>query len=315
MKKKKAIFTYDFGEANKKIIEDMGYDFLYPSEDLFQLSPEMMDAEVMVCYDPFSKIDCTKMPNLKWIQLVSKGINHVPENLRDRGLLITNNTQTTSIPIGEWIVTFILELFKDTRGFIRKQDKSQWEQNRDVMEVYGKTIGFLGTGRIAREAARRLKAFDATVIGVNEVDATQDYFDQIYGLDGLEELFGRCDAIVSTLPATDSTYHMINEKTIAQMKDGVCLINVSRGAVVDTDARVRANQHGKFRGIALDVYEQEPLPADHPLWKMENVIMTPHNVMWSDLYYVRCFDTVYKNFVKYCNNEPLNDIVDFVRGY
>lgn len=315
MSKRKAIFTYDFGPENAKKIEDLGFEVLLSLEDIFQPTPEMLDAEVMVCYDPFPKLDFSKMKNLKWIQLVSKGINHVPVELRKSSLLITNNTQTTSIPIGEWIVTYLLEIFKDTKGFYRKQDQKLWEQNRGVLEVYGKTVGFLGTGNIAREAAKRLKAFDATVIGVNEVDATQDYFDQIYGLKDLEEFYGRCDAVISTLPSTDMTYHMINAEAISQMKDGVTFVNISRGSVVDTQALIQAAKAGKFRGIGLDVFEVEPLPADSPLWTLENVILTPHNVMWSDLYYVRCFDTVYKNFVKYCKRETLNDIVNFARGY
>lgn len=311
----KAIFTYEYGPENMRKIEDLGVEIVYSPEDCFQPSPEMEGAEMIVCYDPFQKIDLAKMGSLKWIQLVSKGVNHVPEVLRDSGKLITNNTQTTSIPIGEWIVTYILNAFKDLKAFNRHQLSREWIQERNVREIFGKTIGILGTGNIAREAAKRLRAFDAKILGVNTSGSSREFFDEVFCFDSMDAFWGRCDVIVSTLPSTPRTYHIINEKTIAQMKDGVTIVNISRGSVIDTEALLRANERGKFYSVSLDVFEEEPLPKDSPLWTTENIFVTPHTVMWSDLYYERCFDTVYKNFVKYLKGEPLNDLVDFAKGY
>lgn len=315
MEKRKAVFSYDYGAENMKKIEDLGFEILYSDENNFHATPEMLDAEFIVCFNIFDRINYHEMKNLKWVQLVSKGINHVPEDLRNGDVIITNNSETTSVPIGEWIVTFILEIFKDTRGFIRKQDKALWSQNQVVLDLYGKTVGIIGTGRIAREAAKRLKAFECRVIGVNHTGSAKDNFDKVYSIEELDQFWPQCDAIVSTLPATPETFHLINEESIAKMKDGVALVNISRGSIIDTEALMKANRAGKFLGIALDVFEQEPLPADHPLWKMENVIITPHNVMWSDNYYQRCFEAVYNNCRHFAAGEPLDDVADFVKGY
>ena len=315
MADKKIVFTYDYGAENMQKIRDLGIDIVFSDEDSFQASPEMMDADAIVCFNIFSKIDYHSMKNLKWIQLVSKGINHVPQDLRDGKIVVTNNSETTSVPIGEWIVTFILEIFKDTREFIRKQDQGLWSQNQLVLDLYGKTVGIIGTGRIAREAAKRLAAFDCHIIGVNHSGAAKPNFEKVYSIDELDDFWPHCDAIVSTLPATEETFHLINAESISKMKDGVALVNISRGSIIDTEAMMEANRNGKFLGIALDVFEQEPLPSDHPLWKMKNVIMTPHNVMWSDNYYQRCFEAVYNNCRHFAAGEPLDDVADFVKGY
>ena len=315
MADKKAIFTYDYGPVNMQKIRDLGFEIIYSDENDFHASPEMMDADAIVCFNIFDRIDYHSMKNLKWVQLVSKGINHVPQDLRDGSVVITNNSETTSVPIGEWIVTYILEIFKDTRGFIRKQEQGLWSQNQMVLDLYGKTVGIIGTGRIAREAAKRLAAFDCRILGVNHSGAPKANFDQVFSIDRIDEFWPQCDAIVSTLPATAETFHLINAETIGKMKDGVALVNISRGSIIDTEAMMEANRNGKFLGIALDVFEQEPLPSDHPLWKMENVILTPHNVMWSDNYYQRCFEAVYNNCRHFAAGEPLDDVADFVKGY
>lgn len=311
----KAIFTYDYGQENMQKLRDLGVEIVYSPEDEFEYRPEMDGAEAIVCFNPFNKVDFSKMDSMKWIQLVSKGVNHVPENLRNCGKIITNNTQTTSIPIGEWIVTYILNAFKMIKTFYGHQSRHEWIQEHEVKEICGKTIGILGTGNIAREAAKRLKAFDATIIGVNTTGKPKEFFDEVYSFDTMEPFWGRCDVIVSTLPSTDRTYHIINADTIAKMKDGVTLVNISRGSIIDTEAMLQANAQGKFYAIALDVYEKEPLPDDSPIWSAENILATPHTVMWSENYFERCFETVYANFAKYVKGEPLNDVVDFAKGY
>lgn len=312
----KAVFTFQYGDENMKKIEALGYEVVYVPEGKIEDPTPLLDAEVLVCFNPFNQLDLTKMGNLKWIQLVSKGIGHVPQDIvKTQDIRVTYNARATSIPIAEWIVSYILQIFKKAKTFYRQQDKKEWKAHQDILEVYGKTIGFLGTGRIAREAAKRLKAFDAKILGVNTRKAAEEHFDEIYGMDDLAAFYSRCDVVVSTLPGTDKTFHMLDAKAFSQMKDGVTLVNISRGSVINTEDLIVALKAGKFRGVALDVFEQEPLPAESPLWEMEDVIITPHTVLWSDLYDGRVFDAVYNNLKNFKENKELNDMADFVKGY
>lgn len=314
---KKLLVTFPNYNAEKvKKIEQLGYELIYRDETTVTYDDTLQDVEVIVGFNPFPTLDIMEMKNLKWIQLVSRGINHVPvEKIETKNILVTHNVQATAIPIAEWIVTYLLSIFKNTKAFIRKQDKKVWENDRDVLEIYGKKIGFLGTGNIAVQAAKRLKAFDAEIYGVNRSKPKPEYFDAVYKMDEADRIFKECDVIISTLPNTSNTYHVINEEAFQKMKKGVTLINISRGSIIDTAALIKHLKAGLFRGVALDVFEQEPLPQDSELWDFENVMITPHNVLYSDLYDERVFDMVYGNLKAYINGEtPINQ-ADFKKGY
>lgn len=314
---KKLLVTFPNYDAQKvEQIEALGYELIYRDEGSVTYDDTLKDVEVIVGFNPFPTLDIMKMDNLKWIQLVSRGINHVPvEKTEAKNLLVTHNVQATAIPIAEWIVTYLLSIFKNTKSFIRNQDKRVWENNKDVLEICGKKIGFLGTGNIAVQAAKRLKAFDAVIYGVNRSKPKPEYFDKLYKMDEVDKIFSECDVIISTLPNTPSTFHVINDKAFKQMKKGVTLINISRGSIIDTEALVRHLKLGLFRGVALDVFEQEPLNKESELWSFENVIITPHNVLYSDLYDERVFEMVYKNLKAFINGETPINKADFKKGY
>lgn len=318
MGKTKVLFTFSYGETNFKKIEELGYEVTYIPEN--NLSPDVFAEpyEVMVCFNPFGKLPASGVSSsLRWIQLVSKGINHVPEELRmNTGLQITNNADTTCIPIAELIVTYLLEIFKNSKGFYRNQEKKLWEGNKDILEVYGKTIGFLGTGNIATQAAHRLKAFDCRIYGVNSTGHPADpSYDQIFSLTDMDRFWAECDVIISTLPSTPQTFHLLSEKSFSRMKPGVSIINISRGSVICEDDLVACLKKGFFRGVALDVFEKEPLPEDNPLWNFDNVIITPHNALYSDLYNERLFNMIYENMKRYKQKQTLLHPANFQKGY
>lgn len=315
-RKSKILFTFHYGEENMRSIEKLGYEVIYVDEEKIEGSKGFEDIEILVCYHPFKLVDISKLKNLKWIQLVSKGINHVPVvKTRNQNILVTNNVTGPAIPISEWVITSLLQIFKKSKSFYERQGRKSWEVDKDILEIYGKTIGFLGTGNIATQAAKRLKAFETTVIGVNELDIQADYFDRCYGLDDIDELFTNSDAIVSTLPDTEDTYHFLNEEAFNKMKKGVALVNISRGSVIDEEALIKKIKEDHFRGVALDVFEKEPLSQDSPLWDFDNVIITPHNALYSDLYNQRVFDMIVDNLKRYKEGKQLCNIVDFERRY
>lgn len=314
----KALFTFSYGEENFQKLRKLGYDITYIPEGQLTEKDLEVPYEVMVCFNPFEKFPASRqLPSLRWIQLVSKGINHVPDYLvQNEQIQITNNADTTCIPIAELIVTYLLEIFKQSKDFFRKQNSRTWSSNKDILEVFGKTIGFLGTGNIATQAARRLKAFDAVIYGVNSNGhAADSAFDRVFSMQQLDKFWGQCDVIVSTLPATPQTFHLLSETSFCKMKPGVSIINISRGSVICEEDLIARLRQGFFRGVAMDVFEKEPLSADSPLWDFDNVIITPHNALYSDLYDERLFAMIYKNMEAYRQNRLLLNQADFTKGY
>src|SRR5690606_14738203 len=144
------------------------------------------------------------------------------------------------------------------------------------IELYGKTLGLVGAGRIGSEVGRRARAFGMQVIAFDPYLSDEQARARQIERVGLEELLRRSDVVSLHVPLTDSTAGMIGERELAMMKPGAFLVNAARGGVVDEAALHRALVEGKLAGAALDVFEQEPLPADHPLRKLDNVVLTPH---------------------------------------
>lgn len=312
----KALFTYDYGHENMNRIRALGYEVLYVHEKEAKIDEQNRDAEVLVCYNPFSTLDITQMKHLKWIQLSSIGIDHAPTDyIRTSGILLTNNRGGYSIPMGEWIVMKILEMYKNSRKFYEQQQKKQWKMDTSLLEVYGKTIGFIGTGTIAIEAAKRLQGFGVTLLGLNTSGKKVNYFDDCYAMERINEMLGRCDVVVLTIPHTRKTHHLINKDTIAAMKDHVYLVNVSRGNIIDENALLSHLEGGKIKKAALDVFEEEPLSQEHSLWNLDNVVITPHNSWISEMRNERRFVLIYENLRRYIHGEPLKNVVNVEKGY
>lgn len=312
----KVLMTFDFGTENMNKIRGLGYEVILRSEKELYFSEEIADIDVLVCYNPFKTLDISKLSSLKLIQLSSVGIDQVPiEILRENNITLTNNKGGYSIPIGEWIVLKLLEMIKNSKSFYQKQLEKRWKVDTSLLELYGKTIGFIGTGSIATEAAKRLKGFEVNILGVNTSGTNTEYFDKCYSIDNLKDMIRNCDAIVVTIPYTEKTHHLINHEMFQEMKDGVYLVNIARGSIIDESSMIENLNNGKLKGAALDVFEKEPIDADSPLWEMQNVIVTPHNSWMSEVGNVRRFNIIYENLKRYKSGEKLLNVVDFNKGY
>jgi len=312
----KALFTYNYGVENMEEIKALGYEVIIKEEKELYFTEELKDVEVLVCYNPFNTLDITKFPCLKWIQLSSIGIDQVPiEVIKDRDIILTNNKGGYSIPIGEWIVLKILEMYKNSRSFYQKQTEKKWKLDTSLLEIYGKTIGFIGTGSIASEAAKRLKGFGVNILGLNTKGTQTMHFDQCYSIDKIKEMVGLCDSIVISIPHTPKTHYLIDKELFKEMKDGVYLVNIARGSIIDEKIMIENLNNGKIKCAALDVFENEPLDESSPLWDMENVIITPHNSWISEMRNERRFNIIYENLKKYISGENLENVVDLHKGY
>lgn len=312
----KVLFTYNCGEEKMKAISELGYELVYVNEKEILYTDKISDIDALVCYNPFDKLDISMLKQLKWIQLSSIGIDQLPrQKVKEQGIIITNNRSGYSIPMGEWIVMSILELLKNSKAFYHKQNEKKWKVDTSILELYNKTICFVGTGSIASEAAKRLQGFDANIIGINTTGKEVAYFNSCYSIKELDFAFSQADAVILSIPYTKETHHLIDESNISSLKKGACLINIARGSIVKESALIEALQRGNLRGAALDVFEEEPLSPDSPLWNMGNVIVTPHNSWISEMRNERRYHIIYENLKRYLVGEKLMNIVDIDKGY
>ncbi|MEK6266606.1 MAG: phosphoglycerate dehydrogenase [Clostridium sp.] len=312
----KALFTYNYGGEKMKDIETFGYDIKVVKESDLIYSEDLADVEVLVCYAPFKTLEIEKMKKLKWIQLSSIGIDQLPvEYVEKTSIIITNNKGGYSIPMGEWIVLKTLELFKSSKKLYENQVNRKWKMETSILELYGKTIGFIGTGTIAVEAAKRFQGFGVNILGVNTKGRDVEYFNKCYVMEELAKMLEICDVVVCTIPYTKATHHLINEDMFKVMKDGAHFINVARGSIVDEISLIENLKNGKLAGAALDVYEEEPLKELSPLWDLSNVILTSHNSWISEMRNHRRFNLIYENMKKYVQGEELVNVVDLKKGY
>lgn len=312
----KALFTYDYGEKKMQSIKNLGYEIVLRKEGDLVYDEKLRDIEALFCYNPFSTLDIAKMKKLKWIQLSSIGIDQVPlEKVKKQGIILTNNKGGYSVPMGEFIVMKILELFKNSKTFHHQQQQKLWKIDTSLIELYNKRVSFIGTGSIAVEGAKRLQGFGVEITGVNTKGRDVEYFHKCYPLKDLKEVLKHSDVVVLTIPYTDETHHLIDDEALAVMNPKAYLINVSRGTIVDQQALIRHLKEQSIQGAALDVFEKEPLPEDSPLWELSNADITPHNSWVSEMRNQRRFDTLYKNCDRYISGEPLINEVDLNKGY
>lgn len=312
----KALVTIECSEEEVRKLEDLGYEIILMEEKEAAFSEKIKDIEVLACFNPFDTLDISLLPNLKWIQLITAGINQVPvEKILNQKIILTNNRGGFSIPIAEWIVLKILEMIKNSKEYYKKQEKKIWEMEEGMLELHGKKIGFIGTGSIAMEAAKRLKNFGVEIIGINTSGRQVEHFHQCFSVDQLNDVLVEWDFIVITSPYTEETHRLINKDVFSNMKDGAYLVNIARGSIIDEEELINNLKTGKIRKAALDVFEVEPLPKDSPLWNMDNVILSPHGCWGSEMDAKRKFEIIYKNMAKYANKEKLVNIVDLERGY
>lgn len=312
----KLLCTHNFGRDNMDNIQQLGYDVEVVREDNLCYKNQFKDTEVLLCYDPFKTLDISKMSKLKWIQLFSVGIDQVPrDEIRKENITLTNNKGGYSIPMGEWIVLKILEMLKHSQKFYENQKYKIWEIDMKILELCGKTVGFIGTGSIAKEAAKRLRTFGVKILGLNTTGRDVEYFDKCFALEDVKDMLNISDIVVVSIPYTNKTHHLISADLFKSMKSGVYIVNIARGSILDEKALLENIKSGKIAGAALDVMENEPLDESSPFWKFENVIITPHNSWVSDQVDVRKFNMIYNNLKRYMSGDKLVNIVDINKGY
>jgi phosphoglycerate dehydrogenase-like enzyme len=256
-------------------------------------------------------------PNLKWVHSRSVGLERTlfPELARSR-IVLTNGRGVFSAALGEFAVGAILYFAKDFRRLIRNQSAEVWEPF-DVQRVEGKTVGIVGYGDIGRAIAGRARALGMKVLGLKRHPAQKPdaFAQQIFLPNELLQMIALCDYLVVAAPLTAETRGMIGRMELAAMKRTAVLINLGRGPVVDEGELVNALAEKSILGAALDVFDEEPLPKGHPLYRLDNVLLSPHcadnTPDWLDnatLFFAEQFE-------RYQRGENLHNVVDKSLGY
>ncbi len=283
------------------------------------LSGDPAGAEVLML--PWQLPDATRkrllaLPKLAWIHSVSAGVEHaLDDQLRHLDITLTNASGVFDLPIAETVLAYILMITKRMPEFAAQQRAHEWKTLR-LREAADLTIGLVGSGSIGTETARLCKALGMRVIATRRhPERGAPHVDEVFPAAELYTLLARVDVAVVAVPLTAETRGMFGADEFQQMPPEAWLINIARGAVVDEPALIKALQAGDIAGAALDVFVEEPLPPESPLWEMDNVIITPHN-SWSTPHVQEREAALFlKNLRRYLREEPLLNVVDKELGY
>lgn len=276
----KLLLTGAFKCTDEQIeyLKSLGHEIVFFGDEREKLDFDVSDIEGVICNGLFVYNDIEQFHSLKYIQLTSAGFDRVPmDYINQHGIEIHNARGVYSVPMAEFALTGILQLVKQSRFFYENQKQHIWEKSRTLGELAGKTAVIVGAGNIGSEVAKRLKAFDVTVVGIDITTDQRPYFDKIELLNNIDEQLKAADIVVLTLPLTDDTKGMFDKSKFDLMKNSCIFVNIARGQLVVENDLIDALNNKKISGAVLDVFETEPLEKTSPLWDMDNVIITPHN--------------------------------------
>ena len=249
--------------------------------------PALANADMLITFGQMIKnlkLDFATARNLKWVQALGTGLDGITDQpALQPGVTVTSLHGVHGAPVSEAALASMLALSRDLPGFVRAQDEHQWKRWPAKL-LQGKTVGILGIGVIAEALAPKCKALGMTVIGITSSPRKVAGFDRVHPVGELLTVLAGVDHFVLLTPYSAATHQMIDGKVFAAMKPAAYLVNLARGGVVDEDALIEALRSKQIAGAALDVFNQEPLPPDNPLWTFPNVIITTHQGGFCDTY-------------------------------
>ena len=303
-----AAATEGFPEANIILVNDRN-----------EALENAAQADVIMGYCDAELVDAAA--RLVWVQIYSAGVERClsTDRIRSGEVLLTNMQKMSSPAIGEHAIAMMLSLTRGLPRFARAMPEGEWRrdlvQSPAMLTVDGKTILVVGLGGIGSHVAKRAKALGMHVTATrNSSREGPDYVDYVGLADEIGDLASKADIVVNALPLTSATRDLFDGELFSEMKAGAYFINVGRGDTVVTAALVDALESGHVAGAGLDVTAPEPLPAEHPLWQMPNVIITPH-VSWAGSDMQLYAMLAKENIRRYLAGEALLNVVDADRGY
>jgi phosphoglycerate dehydrogenase-like enzyme len=288
------------------------------SERAVELAPE---ADVIFGWVPKRETLQAMLPKatrVKWIHVRYAGLDHVvfPELIAS-SIPFTNGRGTFSQSLAEFVLGAVLYFAKDFARMRRSQKAAKWEPF-DVLEISKQTMGIVGYGDIGRACAWRAKAMGMRVLALRRrpaLSAGDPHVDGVYAWDDRLKMIAECDYVVAAAPLTPETKGMLSEAEFAAMKPGAVIINVGRGPVIDEPAMIKTLESGRIKGAGLDVTSVEPLPADSPLYRLDNVLLSPHCADHTADWFDDAMLFFLKQLERFRGGKPLENVVDMWRGY
>jgi phosphoglycerate dehydrogenase-like enzyme len=307
---------------------------VHPAASSAELPANVL-GDVEILYTVRALPDPEDAPSLRWIQLHYAGVDHVADHPLLRGdVQVTTLSGAAVAQMVEYVMMGILGLGRRLPRLERDRADKRWAENRferfRPLDLEGSTVGIVGYGSVGREVARLCRAFGAHVLATKRDlrrlgedgyaleghgDPQSDLPDRLYPPQALGSMAAECDFLVVAVPLTPETRGLIGRTVFQKMKPTACLIDVSRGGVVDHSALIEALSEKRLGGAALDVFPIEPLPATSPLWEMPNVILSPHIAGASGRYFEQATSLFASNLQRYLTDQPLLNRFDPQRGY
>ncbi|MGM9921429.1 MAG: D-2-hydroxyacid dehydrogenase [Bhargavaea sp.] len=312
------LFLFRIREHQEEMLEKEfpGVHFLF---DRKTDDPAIETSEIIVTYG--ADIDenvLDRAKNLKWIMVASAGVEQMPlGRIAEMDIPVTNVRGIHKTPMAETMLAHILAYKKKLRDVYDQQERSEWKQKIRGTELLDSKALILGPGAIGGEVGRLLQAFGVRTFGCNRSGRPAEYMDEMVSFDGLLEALPEMDTVISVLPSTPETKGLLGRDHFAAMKDTALFLNFGRGDLYEEKVLIEALENGRPAAAVLDVFETEPLPADNPLWKMENVTVSPHISSHSGKYIDRSLEIFMPNLRAYLEGkaDQMENRVDPERGY
>jgi phosphoglycerate dehydrogenase-like enzyme len=310
------------GASHLKVLETLAPSIhVAVSSEAGSLRESVQDAAVILNGIPDGHLlrqVFTSATDLRWVHSLSDGVEKIlfPE-LVASPIVLTNARGVFKRSLAEFVIASVLYFAKGFRRLIRSQQAGVW-QPFEMEEAHGKIMGIVGYGETGRACAERARPLGMKVLGLRrrpELSNGDPWLDAVLGPHQLHDLLTRSDYVVLATPATPQTRMLIGKAEFADMKRSAVLINVGRGSSVDETAMIDALQRGRIRGAALDVYENEPLLSGHPLYGLENVLLSPHCADHTPDFYELDMEFFMQNLQRFLTGEPLGNVVDKKAGY
>lgn len=313
----KILVALPLNERQKEKLEQnfRHQEFVYCLPD--QLTEEILsDVEVILGNVPPRLL--AHAGKLRWLQLNNAGTEGYCDGALPEDVLLTNATGAYGLAISEHMVGMLFELQKNLNLYSRNQREHVWKSEGHVRIIEGSRVLVIGLGDIGTAFAQKMKGLGCRTVGIKRREARKpEGVDDLYTLERLERQLPLADIVALCLPGNQDTRHMLNEERIGMLKNNAVVLNVGRGMTLDTEALTRALKEGRIAGACLDVTDPEPLPSDHPLWDMENVILTPHVSGGFTLPETleKILNICIENLECYLVKRPLRNVVDRKTGY
>jgi phosphoglycerate dehydrogenase-like enzyme len=316
---KKCLIYFELPETYIAQLKRIANQFEFVScSDASELSEHLADAEILATFvAQFDAKLLASAPSLKWIQAITAGVDNLPlKEIKEREIILTNMRGIHKIQMAEYAIAAMINLARNFHVMHRHQLQEKWDRTMPQAEIYGQVVGIVGLGSIGKEIARKASFLGMRVIGVRKEPQAVEHVERVYGPEEMDSVFKESDYVINLLPLTEDTKGIIDKRYFSSMKASACFINIGRGPTVNQDDLVEALKTKRIAGLAADVYIEEPLPEDSALWKLENVILTPHIAGVSPNYMIRAMEIMQHNLKAYVHKsgEMLN-VIDLKKAY